>query len=92
SKGYPGSYEKNKEISGLENVGSDTIAFHAGTKRLDDGSVVTSGGRVIAFSSLGNDIDSALKRSYDAISKVDFEGKTFRRDIGRDLGASNICE
>lgn len=92
SKGYPGSYEKNKKISGLENIGSDTIAFHAGTKRLDDGSVVTSGGRVIAFSSLGDDIDSALKRSYAAISKVDFEGKTFRRDIGRDLGASNICE
>lgn len=92
SKGYPGSYEKNKKISGLENIGSDTIAFHAGTKRLDDGNVVTSGGRVIAFSSLGDNIDSALKRSYDAISKVDFEGKTFRCDIGRDLGASNICE
>lgn len=84
SDGYPGSYPKGKEITGLDTV-SDSIAFHAGTSRGDDGRLVTSGGRVISVSSLGSDIAEALDRSYRSIAGIDFEGKYSRRDIGRDL-------
>ncbi|MDE5607790.1 MAG: phosphoribosylamine--glycine ligase [Muribaculaceae bacterium] len=84
SGGYPGSYPKGKTVTGLDKV-SDSILFHAGTKRLDDGSLVTSGGRVIAASSYGNSIAEALENSFKAVSAVDFDGKYFRRDIGRDL-------
>ena len=84
SGGYPGSYPKGKEITGLDTV-SDSIAFHAGTRRGDDGRLVTSGGRVISVSSLGSDIAEALDRSYRSIAGIDFEGKYSRRDIGRDL-------
>ena len=85
SAGYPGSYEKGKLISGLEKVGNGTIAFHAGTKKTENGETVTSGGRVIAFSSRGTTIEDALGKSFAAIEAVDFEGKNYRRDIGRDL-------
>lgn len=85
SAGYPGSYEKGKEITGLEKIGNGTIPFHAGTKKDCNGNLVTSGGRVIAFSSCGNTIEEALEKSFKAIETVNFEGKNFRRDIGRDL-------
>ncbi len=84
SGGYPGSYPKGKAITGLENV-TETIPFHAGTAIDPNGNLVTSGGRVIAFSSYGKDIEDALSQSYKAINCVDFDGKYFRRDIGRDL-------
>lgn len=84
SGGYPGHYEKGKPISGLDNV-SDSTLFHAGTHREPDGTIVSSGGRVIAVSSLGNDIADAVGRSFASVDKIDFEGKYFRRDIGRDL-------
>ena len=83
SQGYPGSYEKGKRISGIDDV-KESILFHAGTKRSSDG-LVTAGGRVIAASSYGNTKEEALEKSFAAISKVDFDGKYFRRDIGRDL-------
>ena len=84
SDGYPGSYEKGKVISGCEKV-KESILFHAGTKKDEEGNLVTSGGRVIAVSSLGNDIPDALARSYRSISLFDFDGKRFRSDIGKDL-------
>lgn len=83
SGGYPGSYPRGKVISGLDNV-TDSLLFHAGTKR-EDNNTVTSGGRVIAVSSLGRDMADALAKSFASVEKIDFEGKYFRRDIGRDL-------
>lgn len=83
SGGYPGSYPKGKVISGLDKV-TDSLLFHAGTKR-EDNNTVTSGGRVIAVSSLGRDMTDALAKSFASVEKIDFEGKYFRRDIGRDL-------
>ena len=86
SGGYPGSYEKGKLISGLDKVTQSTV-FHAGTKLLPDGTLVTSGGRVIACSAYGKDIDEALARSFRGATDVTYEGKYFRRDIGADLKA-----
>ncbi|MDE6267365.1 MAG: phosphoribosylamine--glycine ligase [Muribaculaceae bacterium] len=83
SQGYPGSYPKGKVISGTEKI-TESILFHAGTK-LEQDTLVTSGGRVIAISSIGKDIPSALEKSYSAMEKLSFEGKNFRRDIGKDL-------
>jgi len=84
SGGYPGSYAKELPISGLEGV-TDSIVFHAGTKPGPDGGVVTSGGRVLSVSSYGDSIADALARSYDSISKINFDKAYFRRDIGQDL-------
>ncbi len=83
SKGYPEKYEKGKTITGLESV-NDSFVFHAGTKQEND-TVLTNGGRVIAVTSLGHSMDDALAKSYAAIDEINFEGKTFRRDIGQDL-------
>ncbi len=88
SGGYPGSYEKGKVITGADATG-DTIPFHAGTARDARGRLVTSGGRVIALTSYGESIPEALERSFAAAAKVDFDGKYFRRDIGRDLVGLN---
>jgi phosphoribosylamine--glycine ligase len=84
SGGYPGSYEKGKLISGLDKVTQSTV-FHAGTKRDAEGNVVTSGGRVLSVSSYGDSIADALANSYASIALIDFDGRYFRRDIGRDL-------
>jgi phosphoribosylamine--glycine ligase len=84
SGGYPGDYAKGKPITGLDKV-KDGIAFHAGTMLSKDGHCVTNGGRVIALTSLGKDIPSALRKSNRNAKVVQFEGKNFRRDIGKDL-------
>lgn len=83
SGGYPGDYEKNKEMTGLDSV-SDSILFHAGTKSTGD-KVLTSGGRVIAISSYGDTKDEALAKSYKNAEKVIFDKKYYRKDIGFDL-------
>ncbi|MBU1006992.1 MAG: phosphoribosylamine--glycine ligase [Candidatus Omnitrophica bacterium] len=83
SKGYPGVYEKNKNISGLNTVRSikDVAVFHSGTA-LRDGNIVTDGGRVLAVSGFGKDIKSARDTAYEAMDKIKFEGIYYRKDIG----------
>jgi phosphoribosylamine--glycine ligase len=83
SGGYPENYEKGKTITGLENV-EGSIVFHAGTSE-KNGEVVTSGGRVLAVTSFGDDFKSALKKSYENLDKIDFDGIYYRKDIGFDL-------
>ena len=83
SQGYPGDYEKGKEITGIPDV-KGSIVFHAGTK-LAEGKVVTNGGRVIAVSSFGKTMREALAQSYKNVAKIHFDGMNFRRDIGFDL-------
>jgi phosphoribosylamine--glycine ligase len=81
--GYPEAYEKGKTIKGLESVEGTTV-FHAGTTFSGE-NIVTNGGRVMAFTSLGNTMEEALKKSYSNIQKVCFEDMNFRTDIGFDL-------
>ena len=83
SGGYPEDYEKNKLITGLDQV-TDSIVFHAGTA-LKDGEVFSNGGRVLAFTSYADNFEDALKKSYESIEKVKFNGMYFRKDIGFDL-------
>ncbi|MCQ2960407.1 MAG: phosphoribosylamine--glycine ligase [Bacteroidales bacterium] len=83
SGGYPEAYEKGKVITFDEEF-SDSTVFHAGTK-LENGEVKTSGGRVLAVTSLGENKDAALKISYKNIAKIHFDKMYFRRDIGQDL-------
>jgi phosphoribosylamine--glycine ligase len=84
SGGYPRSYEKGKKINGLEEAGSldDLVVFHAGTA-LEDGKVVTAGGRVLGITALGKSIQEAIEKAYEGVSLIQFEGAHFRRDIGR---------
>ena len=83
SGGYPESYEKGKEISGIEHI-EGSIPFHAGATNRD-GKVVTSGGRVMAITSYGTTYEEAIKKSYQNIEKLHFDKMYFRKDIGFDL-------
>lgn len=83
SGGYPKSYPKGIEITGLSNGQLDGVTvYHAGTK-LQDNKLVTSGGRVLGITALGDTLENALKKSYDAVEKIHFEGAHYRRDIGK---------
>lgn len=84
SGGYPEAYEKDKVITGIEEVAKESIVFHAGTKEVN-GNILTNGGRVIAISSYGKDKEEALKHSFEGAKKIQFEKKYFRSDIGFDL-------
>ena len=83
SGGYPEAYEKGKLISGLETI-KNSIVFHAGTK-INDNSIVTNGGRVIAVTSLADSMPEALNQSYKTIGSIHFEKMNYRKDIGFDL-------
>ncbi|MEN8120436.1 MAG: phosphoribosylamine--glycine ligase [Bacteroidota bacterium] len=83
SKGYPGTYEKGKEIRGLDGA-PETIIFHSGTNKKKD-NIFTNGGRVIAVSAYGEDMNAALQKSYSKAAEIEFEGKNYRHDIGFDL-------
>jgi phosphoribosylamine--glycine ligase len=83
SGGYPEAYEKGKEISGIDMI-KESIAFHAGAN-LENGKIVTSGGRVMAITSYGNTYQEAIKKSYQSIEKLHFNKMYYRKDIGFDL-------
>ncbi len=80
SGGYPGSYEKGKEIKGLQAAAADAVVFHAGTKEAD-GKVVTAGGRVLGVVGQAADIKSAVDKAYAGVAKITFDGVYFRHDI-----------
>jgi phosphoribosylamine--glycine ligase len=82
SGGYPGDYEKGKPIGGLDEFAAaeDVIVFHAGTK-LENGQVVTAGGRVLGVTALGADLRAAKERAYEAVRRICFEGCQYRTDI-----------
>ena len=84
SGGYPEAYEKNMKINGLDNI-DGTMAFHAGTTLDDKGNVLSNGGRVIALTSYGKNMEEALKRSYKAAKGVNFDKMYYRKDLGNDL-------
>ncbi len=82
SQGYPGKYEKGKVIEGLDKVKEleDVEVFHAGTD-IRDGKVVTAGGRVLNVCALGNTLEEALEKAYEGVSRIEFEGMYYRKDI-----------
>ena len=83
SAGYPGSYEKGKVITGIEDAEAmeNVTVYHAGTAVVD-GKLVTNGGRVLAVTALGDTFENARDLAYEACEKINFEGKTLRHDIG----------
>ena len=83
SGGYPEAYEKDKNITGIEDV-QDSIVFHAGTK-IEGSEILTNGGRVLALTSLGEKMNEALANSFANADKIKFEGKYYRNDIGFDM-------
>jgi phosphoribosylamine--glycine ligase len=83
SGGYPEAYEKGKAISGTEDI-KESIVFHAGTKNENE-QLRTSGGRVIALTSFGENIEESLTKSFTSAEKISFKGKYYRKDIGFDL-------
>jgi phosphoribosylamine--glycine ligase len=84
SGGYPGSYEKGKPVEGIGDAEAipGVKVFHAGTT-LDRGKVLTSGGRVLGVTALGDGLEETIRKAYQAVSCISFEGAHFRRDIGR---------
>ena len=82
SGGYPGDYEKGKVIDGLDEAAKlkDVVVFHAGTVK-EDGKIVTSGGRVLGVTAMGDTIADAKARAYEAVDLISFEGAYCRRDI-----------
>ena len=85
SAGYPEAYDKGVAIEGLSEAAAldDVVVFHAGTRRREDGRVVTAGGRVLGVTAVGDALADALDKAYQAVDCIHFEGAQFRRDIGR---------
>jgi len=84
SGGYPGSYDKGHEISGIDTV-EDAIVFHAGTKTGENGAILTNGGRVLAITGKGDSVAKALENSYNGVSKISWTDENHRKDIGQDI-------
>lgn len=84
SGGYPEHYEKGNVIKGLDCL-QDCIVFHAGTKENEKKDIVTNGGRVIAITCFGDDMQKALNKCYENINKISWQGMYYRKDIGKDL-------
>ncbi|MCK4234096.1 phosphoribosylamine--glycine ligase [candidate division WOR-3 bacterium] len=84
SGGYPGKYEKGKEIHGLKKLKGrdDVVVFHAGTKK-ENGRLLTTGGRVLGVTGMGDNLKDAIQTTYAAIGEISFEGMHYRKDIGR---------
>ena len=82
ASGYPDSPRKGDQIKIKEENNEKIFSFHSGTQFTDKGELVTSGGRVISIVALGEDFDNAFKLAYQGISKIEFEGITYRKDIG----------
>lgn len=82
SGGYPGSYEKGKIITHLDDVSDDIIVFHAGTAFDDHKNIVTNGGRVLNICALGSSLEETRQKVYEAANIIDFDGKYYRKDIG----------
>jgi phosphoribosylamine--glycine ligase len=80
SGGYPGAYETGRVIAGLDQVPPDILVFHAGTVK-SGRDLVTSGGRVLGVTALGDTIESAVRRAYQGVDRISFQGMHFRRDI-----------
>ena len=89
SGGYPDKYQKGKVISGLKDTEGikDVMIFHAGSA-MDNGHIVTSGGRVLGVSALGEGIGAAIEKAYEAVNKICFEGMHYRKDIGKGAGGN----
>ena len=83
SGGYPGSYAKGYPITGLEEAGQSAVVFHAGTRLGENGSVLTSGGRVLGVTATGPELNAAIDGAYAAASHIHFQDMFFRSDIGR---------
>jgi phosphoribosylamine--glycine ligase len=84
SEGYPANYPKGEEISGLDRLelNTQTVVFHAGTKKVNN-KLVTSGGRVLGVSSVGDSMGNAIKNSYEVVSKISWKSSYYRTDIGK---------
>ncbi|MCP5098128.1 MAG: phosphoribosylamine--glycine ligase [Chloroflexi bacterium] len=87
SPGYPASYPKGLPITGLEDVPETAVTFHAGTKMAND-TIVTSGGRVLAVSARGADLETAVTNAYTGVAQIRFDGVHFRTDIGKKVSSS----
>lgn len=85
SGGYPGAYETGKPISGIEDAEAipGVLIYHAGTRRADDGTVLTAGGRVLNVTALAPDFHEAIKKAYQAAQLISFEGAFYRHDIAQ---------
>ena len=88
SKGYPSSYPTGDEITGFENISSDALVFHAGTKRQDN-KIKSNGGRVLGVTALGSSLQDAINNAYDACNHIRWTNKYHRTDIGK-KGLSNL--
>jgi phosphoribosylamine---glycine ligase len=87
--GYPGEVRRGDPITGIETLDPDVLCFHAGTRRDADGTLRTSGGRVLCVTALGPDLDAARARAYGNLARVHFDGMQSRRDIGRPVTAGS---